>query len=180
MNPTQIIADYGVAIGITIIVVGLLTTFFYKYLQKMDKKFEDERENNKYEREHKAKHDELMLQAEKDRLEAERETRKVFLGVIHKLEETAQAQSEILKNQADRLDSYSERINGNTKAINEHNQVFISHIQKTGDRFDCVDNQLVSIAGMLDDIKHSTNDLVTKADLSKVQSGLDDYIKSKK
>lgn len=180
MNPTQTIADYGVAIGITIIVVTLLATFFYKYLQRLDKKFDDERENNRYEREQKAKRDEIMLQAEKDKLEAERETRKVFLGVIHKLEESAQTQSEILKNQADRLDGYGDRINGNTKAIEEHNQTVISHIKKTGDRFDCVDNQLVSIAGMLEDIKHSTSDLVTKADLSKVQSGLDEYIKSKK
>lgn len=180
MNPTQTIADYGVAIGITIIVVSLLATFFYKYLQRLDKKFEDEQENNRYEREQKAKHDELILEAERDRLEAEKETRRTYLGMTEELKKTTQMQAEILKNQADRLDSYSDRINSNTKAIDEHNQVFISHIQKTGDRFDCVDNQLVSIAGMLEEIKHSTSDLVTKADLSKVQSGLDDYIKSKK
>lgn len=172
--------DYGVAIGITIIVISLMATYFYKHLQRLDKKFEDEREEKKLDREQKTRHDELMLVAEKDKLEAERETRKTYLSMTNELKKTTQMQAEILRNQSEQLKSYSERINGNTKAINEHNQIFISHIQKTGDRFDCVDSQLVSIVGMLEEIKHSTSDLVTKADLSKVQNGLDEYIKSKK
>lgn len=180
MDVSQTIADYGVAIGITIIVVVLLTTFFYKYLQRLDKKFEDERDNNKYEREQKAKHDELMLEAERDRLEAEKETRRTYLSMTEELKKTTQMQAEILSNQSNELKSYSDRINSNTRAIDEHNQIFMSHIKKTGDRFNCVDNQLVSIAGMLEEIKHSTSDLVTKADLDKVQSGLDEYIRSKK
>ena len=68
--------DYGVAIGITIIVISLMATYFYKHLQRLDKKFEDEREEKKLDREQKTRHDELMLVAEKDKLEAERETRK--------------------------------------------------------------------------------------------------------
>lgn len=173
MNPTQLIADYGLAIAISVIVIYLLYSYF-------NKKLEDEREDRKYERAQRAKRDELMLQADKDKLEAEKQTRQTYLDMTNELKKTTQMQAEILKNQADRLDGYSDRINGNTKAIEEHNQVVITHIKKTGDRFDCVDNQLVSIAGMLDEIKHSTNDLVTKADLSKVQTGLDEYIKSKK
>ena len=172
--------DYGVAIGITIIVISLMATYFYKHLQRLYKKFEDESEEKKLDREQKTRHDELMLVAEKDKLEAERETRKTYLSMTNELKKTTQMQAEILRNQSEELKSYSEKINGNTKAINEHNKIFISHIQKTGDRFDCVDSQLVSIVGMLEEIKHSTNDLVTKADLSKVQSGLDEYIKSKK
>lgn len=180
MNTTQIMTDYGVAIGITIIVISLMATYFYKHLQRLDKKFEDEREEKKLDREQKTRHDELMLVAEKDKLEVERETRKTYLSMTNELKKTTQMQAEILRNQSEQLKSYSERINGNTKAIDEHNKIFISHIQKTGDRFDCVDSQLVSIVGMLEEIKHSTSDLVTKADLSKVQSGLDEYIKSKK
>ena len=180
MDVSQTIADYGVAIGITIIVVALLTTFFYKYLQKLDKKFEDERENNKYEREQKAKRDELMLEAERDRLEAEKETRRTYLGMTNELKKTTQLQAEILQNQSNELRSYKDSINGNTRAIEEHNQNFVKHIEYTDDRFDCVDSQLVSIAGMLDEVRQSTKDLATKADLEKVKSGLDEYIRSKK
>lgn len=130
MEVSQTIADYGVAIGITIIVVTLLVAFFYKYLQKLDKNFEDERENNKYEREQKAKRDELMLEAERDRLEAEKETRRTYLSMTEELKKTTQMQAEILSNQSNELRSYSDRINSNTKAIDEHNQIFISHIKK--------------------------------------------------
>ena len=180
MNTTQAIADYGVAIGITIIVVGLLVTFFFKYLQRLDRKFDDEREEKKYEREQKAKHDELMLSAEKDKLEAEQETRKTYLSMTEELKKTTQMQAEILSNQYLELKSYKDSINGNTRAIEEHNKSFVKHIEYTDDRFDCVDSQLVSIATMLDEVKHSTKDLATKADLEKVKSGLDEYIRSKK
>lgn len=180
MDATKTLADYGVAIGITIIVVSLLATFFYKHLQRLDKKFEDERENNRYEREQKAKRDELMLEAEKDKLEAEKETRKTYLSMTEELKKTTQMQAEILANQSNELKSYSNSINGNTKAIEEHNKNFAKHIKYTDDRFNCVDGQLVSIAGMLDEVRQSTKDLATKADLEKVKSGLDEYIRSKK
>ncbi|MBM0047125.1 hypothetical protein JNO63_08555 [Anaerococcus sp. mt242] len=180
MEATQTIADYGVAIGITIIVVSLLATFFYKHLQRLDKKFDDEREEKKYEREQRARHDELMLEAEKDKLEAEKETRKTYLSMTEELKKTTQMQAEILANQSNELKSYSDSINGNTKAIADHNKNFVKHIKYTDDRFDCVDSQLVSIAGMLDEVRQSTKDLATKADLEKVKSGLDEYIRSKK
>lgn len=180
MNTTQAIADYGVAIGITIIVVGLLVTFFFKYMQRLDRKFDDEREEKKYEREQRAKHDELMLIAERDKIEAEQETRKTYLSMTEELKKTTQMQAEILSNQSLELKSYKDSINGNTRAIEEHNKHFVEHIACTDDRFDCVDNQLVSIAGMLDEVRDSTKDLATKADLEKVKSGLDEYIRSKK
>lgn len=180
MNPTQIIADYGVAIGITIIVVGLACLYCYNYLKQLDKKFDDEREDKKYERQQRAKHDALMLEAEKDKLEAEKATRKAYLSMTEELKNTTQAQSKILESQSVQLQSYSDSIDGNTKAIEEHNRLFEEHIQRTGDRFDCVDRQLVSIAGMLDEIRENTKDLVTKADLEKVKKGLDEYIRSKK
>ncbi|BFL72135.1 hypothetical protein [Anaerococcus nagyae] len=180
MNPTQIIADYGVAIGITIIVVGLACLYCYNYLKQLDKKFDDEREDKKYERQQRAKHDELMLEAEKDKLEAEKATRKAYLSMTEELKKTTQTQSKILESQSIELKSYSDSIDSNTAAIEEHNKNFIKHIELTDDRFDCVDSQLVSIATMLDEVKHSTKDLATKADLEKVKSGLDEYIRSKK
>ena len=180
MNPTQIIADYGVAIGITIIVVGLACLYCYNHLKRLDKKFDDEREDKKYERQQRAKHDELMLEAEKDKLEAEKASRKAYLSMTEELKKTTQTQSQILENQSLELRSYRDSIKGNTKAIEEHNKNFIKHIALTDDRFDCVDSQLVSIATMLDEVKHSTKDLATKADLEKVKSGLDEYIRSKK
>lgn len=180
MDVGQTIADYGVAIGITIIVVTLLVVFFYKHMQRLDKKFEDEQENNRYEREQKAKRDNLMLEAERDRVEAEKETRRTYLDMTNELKKTTQLQAEILQNQSNELKSYKDSINGNTRAIEEHNKSFVKHIEYTDDRFDCVDSQLVNIAGMLDEVKHSTKDLATKADLEKVKSGLDEYIKSKK
>nr|DAK63928.1 MAG TPA: Selenoprotein S (SelS) [Caudoviricetes sp.] len=179
MTVTKIIADYGVAIGITIIAVGLVSSFFYKYIQRLDKKFDDDREEKRYERDQKAKHDELVLEAEKDKLEAEQATRKAYLSMTEELKNTTQAQSKILESQSVQLQSYSDSIDGNTKAIEEHNRLFEEHIQRTGDRFDCVDRQLVSIAGMLDEIRENTKDLATKADLEKVKKGLDEYIRSK-
>lgn len=179
MTVSKVIADYGVAIGITIIAVGLVSSFFYKYIQRLDKKFDDDREEKRYERDQKAKHDELVLEAEKDKLEAEQTTRKAYLSMTEELKNTTQAQSKILESQSVQLQSYSDSIDGNTKAIEEHNRLFEEHIQRTGDRFDCVDSQLVSIAGMLDEVRRSTKDLATKADLEKVKSGLDEYIRSK-
>lgn len=110
MNTTQAIADYGVAIGITIIVVGLLVTFFFKYMQRLDRKFDDEREEKKYEREQRAKHDELMLIAERDKIEAEQETRKTYLSMTEELKKTTQMQAEILSNQSLELKSYKDSI----------------------------------------------------------------------
>ena len=99
--------------------------------------------------------------------------------MTEELKNTTQAQSKILESQSVQLQSYSDSIDGNTKAIEEHNRLFEEHIQRTGDRFDCVDRQLVSIAGMLDEIRENTKDLATKADLEKVKKGLDEYIRSK-
>lgn len=180
MEVSQAIADYGVAIGITIIVVGLAVTYCYNHLKRLDKKFDDEREDKKYEREQRARHDMLMLEAEKDKLKAENATRRAYLSMTEELKKTTQTQAKILENQSLELRSYSESIDSNTKAIEEHNKSFSEHIKFTDDRFDCVDNQLVSIAGMLDEVRNSTKDLATKADLEKVKSGLDEYIRSKK
>lgn len=180
MSVNQAIADYGVAIGFFIIAIGLLATYFYKHMQKIDRKFEDDREERKYDREQKTKHDELLLEAERDKLEAEREARRTYLGMTEELKKSTLLQAEIIKQQAIRLDSYSDRIDKNTDMIESHTKVFESYTKSANQKFDCVDSQLVGIAEMLEEIKESTSDLATKADIRKVQSGLDEYIRSKK
>lgn len=172
LSPNTLIADYGVALTLVIILILLAVYYIRKRINYLEKVWDDELEEKKEDRK-------LRREESRKKLASEEKTQDTTLQFNALLTDAINFQTDQIRLNSDNIDRNTRQIEENSTNIMQHDNYFKNYSVTAITRFDSIDSQLVEIKKMVDKIQGSTKDPKTKEELEEVKNEISNHIEKK-